>query len=66
MTRLLGLTVREALQKHPGKKLIFQVTGGYEKEIAQEEMRIIRVINYDDKIECTIADPDRPQGKTPS
>ncbi len=66
MTPLLGLTAREALNRHFGKRLVFRIIGGNEGETEEAEMRVIRVINFDDKIECTLADPIHPQGKTPS
>lgn len=66
MTGLLGLTAGEAQKRQPGKGLVFRITGARKEEIDQSEMRIIRVINYEEKIECVLANPGYPNSKTPS
>lgn len=66
MSSLLGITAGEARQNPTAKKLVFRVTGGKGNSQVRDNMRIIRVINYPEKIECILADPCYPQSKTPS
>ncbi len=66
MRGLLGLTAGEAQKRHPGKKLVFRISGERKEGIDQANMRIIRVKNFEEKIECVLANPGYPDGKTPS
>jgi len=66
MTGLLGLTYQEALERFPEEKLVFQITGEKKEGNKKEEMRIIRVVFSEEKIYCTLADPDYPKGEAPS
>ncbi|GEM_PF-1272213 len=66
MGSLIGITAGEARQIPSKKPMVFQITGGEKSTRFRDDLRIIRVINYPEKIECVLADPCYPQDKTPS